>query len=663
MTPRRLLAVGALLGAAALLAASSGLVSLPGPDALAARVSKPLAAPTSAAPAAGPASGPTYGQSTTAGQAPRRVLVAVVPGAGGTGLRATTRAIEAKVVRTLPGTAVREVSLPPQVPVEVAVRRYERTAGVEYAEPDLVVSRSQTLTPNDPEYPRLVGLNNTGQTGGTPDADIDAPEAWTRTVGTAASVVAVIDTGVDLSHPDLRENIWTNPGELAGNGVDDDENGYVDDVHGWDFFNDDASVYDGPEDDHGTHVAGTIAGTGGNGLGVTGVSWRSRVMALKFLGPGGSGYVSDAVAALDYAVRQGVRVSNNSWGGPTSSRTLRDAIDRAGAAGHLVVAAAGNDGVNLEGTPTYPASYPSGNIVSVAATDQDDRLATFSNYGSTSVDLAAPGVRILSTLPGGAYGQYSGTSMAAPHVTGAALLLLSEDPDATVADLRSRLLDATDPVAGLAGKVATGGRLNAADGLEADPVREVSLTAGSPTVLFGATTTLTGRLTGDGLPEPSKRIVLEQRPVGTSTWTRAASTDQVTDADGAFTFAGIEPVSNTDFRARSLEEDLVPGAVSAPTRVNVRAVLTLSTPTTPLPLGRSRAVRGAVSPAHAGSVSIKVVRNGRRLRVVTRPLDSDSRYRWVFRPGARGKYTFVASWPADTDHLGARSVQRGYWVR
>jgi subtilisin family serine protease len=242
---------------------------------------------------------------------------------------------------------------------------------------------------------------------------------------------------VDISHPDLKNNIWANSDEVAGNRIDDDKNGYIDDVNGYDFANNDASVYDrdpisGTGDEHGTHVAGTIAAEGNNSLGVIGVNWKARIMPLKFLGPDG-GYTSDAVEALNYAVAEGAKISNNSWGGGGFSQTLLDAINRADASGHLFVAAAGNggsDGVgdDNDATPHYPSNYNSSNIISVAATDSKDAIAGFSNYGATSVDVAAPGVGILSTLPGDTYGSCSGTSMATPHVAGVATLAKTKAP-------------------------------------------------------------------------------------------------------------------------------------------------------------------------------------------------------------------------------------------
>jgi subtilisin family serine protease len=325
--------------------------------------------------------------------------------------------------------------------------------------------------PNDPSFGRLWGLDNNGQSGGLAGADIDATRAWDVTTGSRSVVVAVIDTGVDYRHTDLAANVWRNPGEVAGNGVDDDRNGFIDDVHGWDFANGDGDPLD--DEGHGTHVAGTIGAVGNNGVGVTGVNWAVSIMALKFLGSDGSGSTSDAIAAINYATRMrrdfGVNVvaTNNSWGGGGSSAALRRAIQAGGDAGILFVAAAGNEGVNNDVTPSYPANDTSTAVIAVAATDRSNRLASFSNYGATSVDIAAPGAAIYSTVPGNAYESYSGTSMATPHVTGAVALLAAANPQASAAAIRAAILSSARPVADLAGKVATGGMLDVAAALTA----------------------------------------------------------------------------------------------------------------------------------------------------------------------------------------------------
>ncbi len=271
--------------------------------------------------------------------------------------------------------------------VDEAIKKYRGDPRIEYIEPNYIL-RADEVIPNDPSFPLLWGLHNTGQSGGTPDADIDAPEAWSFQTG-AQVVIGVIDTGVDRTHPDLAANMWTNPGEIAGNGLDDDGNGYVDDVHGWDFVNGDNDPMD--DHGHGTHCAGTIAGIGDNGIGVAGVCWHARVMALKFLDAGGYGTTSAAVLAVEYATANGARLTSNSWGGGSYSQALYDAIAAARDAGVLFIAAAGNDAVNNDLYPHYPSSYDLDNIIAVAATDRYDDLADFSCYGAASVDVGAPG--------------------------------------------------------------------------------------------------------------------------------------------------------------------------------------------------------------------------------------------------------------------------------
>ncbi len=420
---------------------------------------------------------PTYQEGTQQAFAAGEIIVKLEEAASQADLRDLNQQTDASVEEDLPQSDVSVVDLPRDLSVSEAVQAYEDSPDVEYAEPNFLLKPA--AVPNDPSFDRMYGLNNTGQTGGTADADIDAPEAWNTTTGSAGVVVAVIDEGVDIGHPDLRDNIWTNPGEIAGNRIDDDKNGYVDDVNGYDFANNDASVYDpdpisGGGDEHGTHVAGTIAAAGNNGTGITGVGWRTRIMPLKFLGANG-GYTSDAVEAINYAVNKGVKISNNSWGGGGDSQALQDAIARAEANGHLFIAAAGNggsDGIgdNNDAVPHYPSNYPNSNIVAVAATGDRDTRASFSNFGAKSVDLAAPGVNILSTLPGNTYGSYSGTSMATPHVAGVAALVKSQNTTLDDAQLKARLLNTVDKKTNLDGRVLTGGRLNAARAVGQAPV-------------------------------------------------------------------------------------------------------------------------------------------------------------------------------------------------
>jgi thermitase len=393
-----------------------------------------------------------------------QILVKVEDDAPADALASLNHRNDASTKEKIPDTRVRVVDLPDDLSVTEAVGRYEASPNVEYAEPDYLLYPQ--ATPNDPDYLKMYNLDNRGQYDGTFDADIDAPEAWKVTKGSADTVVAIIDTGIDIRHPDLNDNIWTNPDEVPGNGEDDDRNGYVDDVHGWDFVNEDASVFDGPGDGHGTHVAGTIAAEGNNGVGVTGINWQVEIMPLKFLGAGGR--VSDAVEALNYAVAEGAKISNNSYGyydncSGCYAQTLRDAIERADEeAGHLFVAAAGNGGGDYA---LYPASYESPNIISVAATNQKDTLASFSNYGSASVDLGAPGTSILSTYPDNSYGYADGTSMATPHVAGAAALIMSRYPHLGDEAVKDLILRSVEKKYALRGKVASGGRLSVAKAL------------------------------------------------------------------------------------------------------------------------------------------------------------------------------------------------------
>ncbi|MCL0062528.1 S8 family serine peptidase, partial [Thermodesulfovibrionales bacterium] len=322
----------------------------------------------------------------------------------------------AKVVNTFHAThrkerTIQRVRLREGQTVEEALRQYRRNPLVAHAQPNYLY-RMQTspVTPNDPRFDELWGLHNTGQTGGTPDADIDAPEAWEITTGLSDVIIAVIDTGVNYLHPELVGNMWVNTAELTGvAGVDDDGNGFTDDIWGWDFFDNDNDPMD--FHGHGTHVAGTIAAQGNNLAGITGVMWDARIMALKISGVKAFAATSDIVAAINYAVEEGAHIINASWGGPgcwttdaSGKSLLRDAIEAAGTAGVLFVAAAGNDGTCNDTTPMFPASYTLPNIIAVAATDPHDNLWTYSNFGATSVDVAAPGVSILSTIPTFSYG-------------------------------------------------------------------------------------------------------------------------------------------------------------------------------------------------------------------------------------------------------------------
>jgi len=334
-----------------------------------------------------------------------------------------------------------------------AIDKLRKDPNVEFVEPDYLVKAVKT--PNDPNFVQQYGMNNNGQTGGAIDADIDAVEAWDVFTGNSEEIIiGVIDSGVDYLHPDLTDNIWQNLGEIPDNGIDDDGNGYVDDYYGWDFAYDDNDPMD--DNGHGTHCSGIIAAKGNNKTGVCGVMWNARIMALKFLDEYGSGYTSDAIDAINYATAMNVPLTSNSWGGGGYSQALEEVIAQSG----ILVAAAGNYSSNTDTDPFYPACYELDNIISVAATDHFDNKAEFSNYGQQSVDLAAPGVDILSTTPNNNYEFYSGTSMAAPHVTGSIGLGWSYNPSLSSLEIKDALLKAVDTVTSMQGITVTGGRLN-----------------------------------------------------------------------------------------------------------------------------------------------------------------------------------------------------------
>ncbi len=371
--------------------------------------------------------------------------------------------------------------IPPGLAVAAAVRGLAADPSVEFAEPNWIYQHQASS--NDPYYlngslwgmygPTTTPANQFGSQAGA---------AWARgSVGSPAVYVGVIDEGAMFAHQDLANNFWTNPFDPV-NGIDDDHNGFVDDVHGWDFAGNDNTTFDGTTDDHGTHVSGTIGGVGGNGLGVAGVNWNVTLISAKFLGRNG-GTTANAVKAADYITDLKTRhnlnivATNNSWGGGGFSQALLDAINRGGDAGILFVAAAGNggsDGVgdNNDSTANYPSNYECTNggsrgwdcVIAVAAITSTGGRAGFSNYGARTVDIGAPGSGIYSTLPGkrntSTYGSYSGTSMATPHVTGAAALYAASHPGSTAQQIKSAILSSATPTSSLAGITVTGGRLN-----------------------------------------------------------------------------------------------------------------------------------------------------------------------------------------------------------
>ncbi len=352
--------------------------------------------------------------------------------------------------------------------VASALAALRSDADVEYAEPNWIYTIDAAS--NDPFYTNgtLWGMQGAGNQYGS-----QAAVAWAAGKTDCSNVyIGIIDEGYYYQHSDLAANVGRNPGEVAGNGVDDDGNGLVDDVFGWDFDGGNNTVFDGATDDHGTHVAGTIGATGGNGTGVAGVCWGVKLMNAKFLGRRG-GTTANAVKAVDYftdlKTRHGLNIvaTSNSWGGGGFSQALQDAIGRANAAGILFIAAAGNSTLNCETSACYPAEYPNANVLSVASITSTGAISSFSNYGSTTIDIGAPGSAITSTVPvsnrgtiSSGYASYSGTSMATPHVSGAAALYAAYHPGATAATIKAAILGSATATPSLAGRTLTGGRLN-----------------------------------------------------------------------------------------------------------------------------------------------------------------------------------------------------------
>lgn len=401
---------------------------------------------------------------------PTSILVKFRPTASGAQVQTALTIINGRMIKTwslVPG--LMHVALPPGVSVGgalAALQFHGAAAGVvEFAEPDYLYRIG--ATPNDTYYGLLWGLNNTGQTvnndPGTAGADIDANLAWDVTTGASTVIVGMADSGIRRTHEDLGANIWTNPGEIAGNNIDDDGNGYKDDTWGWDFWNNDRDPTD--DNGHGTHTAGTVGAVGNNGKGITGVCWNVRMIALKIGSRTGSVSVSAGISAINYCVNKGVKVSNHSWGGTSYSSSFDSAVTNARNAGHMLICAAGNSSRNNDSTAFYPASYSQDNIIAVASTDNDDNLSSFSNYGATRVDLGAPGSNIASTYinrnSNNSYAYLSGTSMAAPHVTGVAALVWSVNPGWTYAQVRDKVFSTVRPISALSGKTVTGGVVNA----------------------------------------------------------------------------------------------------------------------------------------------------------------------------------------------------------
>jgi serine protease len=391
-----------------------------------------------------------------------------------------------------PGVAdqgkILQLKLPAGMTTEQAIAQMKNDTSVAYAEPNFIYKldvpgQGQETTPGQGQQPpankpneffpndlptELWGMHNTGQDGGKAGADISAPKAWAISTGSRTGpIVAVIDTGVDYNHADLKANMWTNPGEIAGNGIDDDGNGVIDDVHGYNAREDNGNPMDGHG--HGTHCAGTIAAVGDNGEGVVGVNHQAQIMAVKIFDDSGSTDSASILRAIEYTTKMGATITSNSWGGGGASEAQKEAFANSDA---LHIMAAGNNGWNNDWVPNYPSNYDIPNNVAVAASDRNDKKAGFSQFGKKSVDIAAPGVDILSAKPGGGYQMMSGTSMATPHVAGVATLLATVYPEDSAEQLKARLLGGADKLANWKGVVADGNRLNAYGALTWKPEGE-----------------------------------------------------------------------------------------------------------------------------------------------------------------------------------------------
>jgi subtilisin family serine protease len=469
------------------------------------------------------------------------ILVKFKPGESPSQIQSVHSRIGATVLKEFTQIGWQHIKLPDGMSVEEGIRAYKNLQEVTDAQPNYIYSIN--ATPNDPSYSQLYGMTR-----------ISAPTAWDITTGSSSIVVAVIDTGVNYNHEDLTTNMWRNPGETAGNNVDDDGNGFVDDVYGYDFINSDSDPND--DNSHGSHCAGTIGATGNNGLGVAGVNWNVRIMALKTHASNGNSTAAAVIAAFQYARMMknrgvNIRVTSSSWSGapeaPGYDQALKDAIDAAGDAGILSVFASGNGARNIDPSPEYPASYTSPSILSIAASDSNDNKASFSNYGVVSVDVAAPGVSILSTVLGTSnYGFKSGTSMATPHTAGAAALLAAANPSLSAQSLKATLMNTVDALPQWNGNVLTGGRINIARAIQTQTTCNYSLTGVSSNMPIpggiGFTTVITSPNCGFTVKSNVSWITLVSSDVGAGTTSvsfNVASNVGGAPRTGTLTIAGI----------------------------------------------------------------------------------------------------------------------------
>ncbi len=480
----------------------------------------------------------------------------------------------------LPAAEGERAALDGEMQLMTGLKLLQGTDAFESAEPDYVLTRAGE--PTDEGYANgwLWGLRNTGQNGGRAGIDIGAAKAWEVTTGSTDVLVAVIDTGIRHTHQELRYQMWVNPDEIAGNGIDDDGDGYIDNVHGIDVINNDGDPMD--DHGHGTHCAGTIGASANDGYAHVGVAWQVRLMACKFLSAQGSGYTSGAVTCIDFAVSKGAKVLSNSWGGGGFSQSLYDAIQRAQDSGVLFIAAAGNSGLDTDNSPSYPSAYDLDNIIAVAAIDRAGSLASWSNYGKTTVDLGAPGVDIFSTVADSddSYAYYSGTSMATPHVAGVMALLLAHDSSLSTTQAKARLLNTSVFLDSLRGRTVSGGLANAGNALDGSDdgsleltlsVSEDPLRGGRTAAVFANVTdvtpvtgaTVTGNAGGislsfadDGVaPDATVNdgvytaalVVTDDDSITELTLTAEASAAGKDSASASLTVAVVHPPANDDF--------------------------------------------------------------------------------------------------------------------
>ena len=482
------------------------------------------------------------------------------------------------------------VRLAPGSDVGQAIEQYRSRPDVLYAEPDWIVHAIDTI-PDDTDFASLWGLHNTGQSGGTADADIDAPAAWDLGTGSSDVIVVVIDTGVDYNHEDLAGNMFQNTPDCNTDGVGDDGNGFVDDCYGIDTANNDSDPMD--DNDHGTHVSGMIGAVGNNTVGVTGVNWDVSIMGCKFLDSNGSGSTSGAIDCFGYidtmydAGHTNIVASSNSWGGGGFSQALKDAIDSNRERGILAIAAAGNSGTDNDLDPSYPSNYFLPNIIAVAATDRNDGIASFSQFGSTSVHIGAPGVDIRSTTRNDTYGLKSGTSMATPHVAGVEALMRAQNPTWDWLDIKNRILAGGDNTSAMSDKTVTGKRLNVFGSLTCSnsvvnarlqPLKDKLLAAVGDTVNLASLHINCGEPNGSvsvsvSSSEGDSTVDLEDDGLGddqvagdgiySGTYTVSTATDQ------SLTFPGADVVDIRELRPNSVPSNLTATASAVSTQIDL----------------------------------------------------------------------------------------------